>query len=629
MKKHCVYGLVKNIVDAHTMGIKAAAGLLADCGYKVKIANKEIENAIGKIMSEEEKKKFLCWIIDNEITNLGISYRLDPYDAVEMVGKIVYVLKSNGMYETSDAKVEHIFFAGLEEACKMIEKEYEGRIKTFKGGESAEETLLTMGIPYDEIPEKIIKGCQYDKDLMQFGREVISKLEYVNQMPLTRNKYPEFGTSKDTLLNRLRHNFKEGFQPLIRAHSGPYSAEMKRGECISEYLNWCKKLANDGYLDILSIGSSQLSQSNFGENWSGKKNGGGVPIKYEYEFEQIAKAAAPMLVRTYSGTHNVMKMAKIYEDTINISWHALSLWWFDELDGRGPNSLYQNLVEHIETIQYIATTNKPLETNIPHHFAFRGCDDVTYIVSAYLGAKIAKKYGIKTFILQNMLNTPRSTWGIQDIAKSRVMIELIKQLEDNEFKVILQTRAGLDYFKADVDEAKCQLAAVTALMDDIDPYNVYSPDIIHVVSYSEALFLATPEIINDSIKITREALQKYRANKKNRNMLEFYRDDIDRRIKILKKSAIQIIDSMEKEIFNLYTPEGLYLAFVGGWLPVPALWSDSDEFFMARNWTTKNCEGGIFIMDKDKPMDIDKKIDICVSNMKDANYILKQKYGVK
>lgn len=34
-------------------------------------------------------------------------------------------------------------------------------------------------------------------------------------------------------------------------------------------------------------------------------------------------------------------------------------------------------------------------------------------------------------------------------------------------------------------------------MDDIDPKNIYSPEIIHVVSYSEALYLATPDIIDE------------------------------------------------------------------------------------------------------------------------------------
>jgi len=88
----------------------------------------------------------------------------------------------------------------------------------------------------------------------------------------------------------------------------------------------------------------------------------------------------------------------------------------------------------------------------------------------HLAAKLAKKMGIRTFVLQNMLNTPRQTWGLQDLAKSRsCWLSLVKSLEDEKFQVLLQPRAGLDYFSPDQDKAKAQLAAVTALMDDIDP----------------------------------------------------------------------------------------------------------------------------------------------------------------
>ena len=76
---------------------------------------------------------------------------------------------------------------------------------------------------------------------------------------------------------------------------------------------------------------------------------------------------------------------------------------------------------------------------------------------------------------------------------------------------MLQPRGGLDYFSPDLDHAKAQLAAVTALMDDIEPHVRTSPHIIHVVSYSEAAELASPEIVNESIQITRHALESYRA----------------------------------------------------------------------------------------------------------------------
>lgn len=620
------FALIKTKMDAHTMGLHAAAALLRDCGYTVYIAPTKIEEAMGKIYSETYQKILLQWLEENQIAHIGFSYRLDPDDGVELLGRLIHVLKSQGYYEGYGAQIKSVFFAGLTPACEKIEKEFKGRVTTFRGGESTEETLLTMGIPYDKIPQQLIDGCQYDKELITFGKQIIKAEKYKILKAPEHNMYPEFGTYNDTLELRLENNYKEGFQPLIRAHSGPYSPDMTRYQCLHQYKKWCEELGNAGYLDVLSIGTSQLSQSNFGENWQGKMNGGGVPVNSKEEYMDIWKAARPMLVRTYSGTKNVTRMAEIYEKTINISWHALSLWWFNELDGRGPNSLYDNLKEHLETIKYIASTNKPVETNVPHHFAFRGCDDITYILSGFLAAKAAKKCGVKIFVLQNMLNTPRSTWGIQDLAKGRTMLKLVKELEDENFRVILQTRAGLDYFKPDIEIAKEQLASVTAMMDDIDPYNDHSPEIIHVVSYSEALYLATPEILNESVRITRASLQEYRKRKKVGLTPNTLTDEIKNRQTTLELACRKIIYAMEMNIPDLYSAEGLYLAFVAGWLPVPELWSDSDEFIYAKNWGTRMVKGSMVLCDHDTIVTTDYRINKCIRNMPEAEYILKHKY---
>lgn len=625
IKKKEIFGLIKTLGDAHTMGIHAAAALLRDCGYQVWIAPQSVEDAMERIFSESSQERILDWIRKNNISRLGFSYRLDPGTAVELMGKLIYILKVNGYYEGYNSQIKHVFFAGLAPACEIIDKEYKGRVSTFRGGEAAEETLLIMGVLPEDIPRQIKAGNQYDKELAKFGEGIIKEGQYRTMIAPERNKYAEFGTAKDTLELRLDNNYKAGFQPLIRAHSGPYSADRSRSACLSEYRNWCRELGKAGFLDVLSIGSSQLSQSNFGENWAGKANGGGVPVNSETEYMDIWQAARPMLVRTYSGTKRIQKLAEIYERSINISWHALSLWWFDELDGRGPNSLYDNLKEHLETIRYIAMTNKPVETNVSHHFAFRGCDDVTYILSGFLAAKTAKRCGVKTFVLQNMLNTPRSTWGIQDLAKGRTLLKLVKELEDKDFRVVLQTRAGLDYFKPDMELAKAQLASVTAMMDDIDPFNEYSPEIIHVVSYSEALFLATPDVINDSVKITRAALQKYRKQKKAGATPKVMTDEIKRRQMGLERSARKIIKAMEENIPDLYSPKGLYLAFVAGWLPVPELWSDSEEFRYAKEWGTRLADGGMVLCDHEMLVTDEERIDRCVGNMPEANYILEHK----
>ncbi len=624
--KNETFGLIKTLVDAHTMGVHAAAALLCDCGYHVLISPRQVEYAMERIAAESSQKVILNWINDNNITHIGFSYRLDPDTAVELMGRLIYILKDKEGYGGINSKIKSVFFAGLIQACERIDEEYGGKVSTFRGGESVEETLLLMGIPFDNIPKQIKAGCEYDKYLAKFGQDVIQKGEYCHIEALERNPYPEFGTKKDTLELRLYNNFKGGFQPLIRAHAGPYSDGLSRITCLKEYQNWCYELGKAGFLDVLSIGSSQLSQSNFGENWEGRPNGGGVPVNSEAEYMDIWQAARPMLVRTYSGTKNIRKLAEIYEKTINICWHALSLWWFNELDGRGSNTLLDNLKEHLETIKYIAMTGKPVETNVSHHFAFRGADDITYIISGFLAAKAAKRYGTKTFILQNMLNTPRSTWGIQDIAKGRTLLKLVKELEDDNFHVILQTRAGLDYFKPNLKTAKEQLASVTAMMDDIDPYNEMSPDIIHTVSYSEALFLATPNVLNDSIKITRTALNHYRRLKREGSTPKVMTEDIQKRQSGLEIACRKIIKAMEENIPNLYSPEGLYIAFVAGWLPVPELWSDSVEFIYAKGWETKIRNGGVVLCDHDGVINTEFRINRCLSNMAEANYIMKHKY---
>ena len=90
-----------------------------------------------------------------------------------------------------------MFFAGLAPACNKIDKEYHGKVSTFKGGESPEETLLIMGVPIDDIPKQIKEGCQYDKELLKFGEGIIKPGNYKHMKAPERNMYKEIGTNKD------------------------------------------------------------------------------------------------------------------------------------------------------------------------------------------------------------------------------------------------------------------------------------------------------------------------------------------------------------------------------------------------------------------------------------------------
>ena len=76
-------------------------------------------------------------------------------------------------------------------------------------------------------------------------------------------------------------------------------------------------------------------------------------------------------------------------------------------------------------------------------------------------------------------------------------------------------------------------------------------------------------------------------------------DDILERQELLETASRKIISAMEENIYDQYSSEGLYMAFVAGWLPVPELWSDSQEFIYAKGWEARVSNGGIVLCNQD------------------------------
>lgn len=592
-----VFGFIKPLVDVHTMGIYTIANLLRDCGYRVIVGTDDINKAIEKIQKINNYSLFKLWLVTNNINRLGFSYRLDPQDGFEFFMSVYEQLRSDNMLFEDGGQIKELSFAGLPDTCELVRGKTNGRVLIFQGNETPIESLAKYGIPQDSLPDSLINDNEYDKMRWEFAKKLVASEKWEKEPIQDHFGYKECGMDNDTYIARLEYARKHHSLPIIRTHSGPYNPN--RLEALKEYNSWCKDLAKSKLLDVLSIGSSQLTQSNFGEDWDGKPNGGGVPVNSEIEYRIIRNNAIPMLVRTYSGTKDVPNLARIHERALNISWHALSFWWFDELDGRGKNTLLDNLKEHFEALRYIKTTIKPVEPNVPHHFAFRGADDVSYIVSGFLAAKAIKKMGIRHLILQNMLNTPKYTWGIQDLAKGRTLIKLVRELEDKDFEVSLQTRAGLDYFTPNLEEAKVQLASVTCMMDDLEPDNDNSPEIIHVVNYSEAVRLATPPIIKESIKITLNALHSYRFARQMGIVpnMKYDKNVQERYDKLMYESKIAI-ELLENNIPNLYTPEGFYKVFKEGFLAVPYLMDQKHKYPKATKWKTAIKNGGVSVVDE-------------------------------
>lgn len=597
-----VFGFIKPEVDVHILGMSTMANVLRQCGFVVKIASDDVMKAVSDIRKINNSGLVAKWITDNRINVVCFSYRLDPKDGRDYFCAFYNQMSDLKLLKSDGGPVGKVSFAGLPDTCGLIERILGDKVIYFAGDETPVESLKKYGVPERLFPKYFSTVHEYDRSLWTFASDYIASEAYKTEKPADHYGYATCGKVNDSFCDRLAYCKKKHSLPIIRVHAGPYSPD--RAEAVREYVDWTKQLAKTRLLDVLSIGSSQLTQQHFGEDWEGLPNGGGVPVNSEMEYRWIAEAAKPMLVRTYAGTKDVPWMAKMHERCLNISWHALSFWWFCQLDGRGNNSVLENLKEHIEAVRYIASTNKPLEPNVPHHFSFRGGDDVTYIISGFLAAKTAKLNGITHLILQNMLNTPKYTWGIQDIAKGRAMLKLVRELEDERFKVSLQSRAGLDYFSPDLEKAKVQLAAITAMMDDIEPDNPDSPEIIHVVSYSEAVRLATPPIIEESIKITLGALKQYRLKKSLGQTMDTAEDkDINERFLRLYREAKEAVALLEQSFPDLYTPQGLYRVYEMGFLPTPYIFDPQRLYPHATKWHTAIIDGGVQVVDEEgKPI---------------------------
>jgi glutamate mutase epsilon subunit len=108
-----------------------------------------------------------------------------------------------------------------------------------------------------------------------------------------------------------------------------------------------------------------------------------------------------------------------------------------------------------------------------------------------------------------MFNTPPSSSLDMDLAKILAKNELLHTLMDGSFTVIKQVRTGLASFPLDLDKAKGQLAIATMVQLAI------KPDIVHVVSYSEADHAALPEDVIESCKIVNQIINRNFSSKIN------------------------------------------------------------------------------------------------------------------
>ena len=287
--------------------------------------------------------------------------------------------------------------------------------------------------------------------------------------------------------------------PVLRHHFGLPS--------LDETIEGIKKIANSRCLDIISLGTDQNAQAHFfhPERMSTGIGAGGVPVRTKEDFEQLYQASRTgnfPLLRTYAGTDDLIDLAQLYVDSIDNAWAAIPIFWFNQMDGRGPMDIESSIQAHLDAIKWHTERNIPVEILESHHWSLRDAKDEVAVAAGFLGAFICKELGVRTFISQYMFNTPPQINQRDDLAKMLAQKELIGSLQDDNFTVYTQTRTGLFSYPVDIDMAKGQLAQSTMLQMQLNPH------IVHVVSYSEANHAATPENVIESCKIAKQVIAK-------------------------------------------------------------------------------------------------------------------------
>jgi methylmalonyl-CoA mutase cobalamin-binding subunit len=209
-----------------------------------------------------------------------------------------------------------------------------------------------------------------------------------------------------------RIHWKEPF-PLLRHHFGLPNLE--------DTIRGIETIAQAQALDVISLGIDQDAQENFyhpERQDIRRKGAGGVPVRSSDDYAQLFAASRRgnfPLLRTYSGTDDFIRLAEMVHEMINNAWCAIPLFWFNQMDGRGPWDLEGSIRQHQQVMTWHGQRDIPVELNEPHHWGMRDAPDVIFVVSAYLSAYNARAFGVRDYIAQLMFNSPPGLSNAMDL----------------------------------------------------------------------------------------------------------------------------------------------------------------------------------------------------------------------
>ena len=489
--------------DPHTEGLHNAAKIASLGGVQSVILPPSLDYQVFYDAIAEYRPHFV-----------GLSYRQNENVAVEELFKVInYFVTSGLIKDTDDVKIQ---FAGLPKTIEILkDKIHELPLKIILC-EASPNVLerVTETVDYFEIihnREAIISSIY--EELVPKGIEIFDQLadeavwndDYKNEPPLP---VPSSKACSDYITRIQESEF-----PVLRSHFGiPHHTIVPTIEGI-------KELAEARVLDEISLGSSDLSQRYFGypEKFLELKNDGGVPYK---NYEDLVALYQASRYGNYPGVKpycHVTDLVRFVNQCLDAGMlrgvhQAVPLYWFNELDGRGPALVRESIKEHFACVRELARHGIPVEMNDPNQWSSRLAHDTIIVTSYALISAVMSMCGVDNMVLQMQFNKPKETGDYADLAKMSAGLEMARRISMGRNKpasIFRETRTGIESLSADMNLAKWQLARSTFLQMCMDPH------IIHIVSYCEANYAARPADIIDSSKLIRRAVRIFRAHRED------------------------------------------------------------------------------------------------------------------
>lgn len=487
--------------DPHTEGMHNASKIATLGGVGTLIMPPSLDYASFYEAIHKNKPKYI-----------GLSYRQNEDVAVNEFFKVVNYLYTSGLVKKEeDVKIQ---FAGLPKTINILENKIsELPLKVILCKNSSKvldrvtETVDFFDIKKDR--EEIIRRVY--EELVPKGIEIFDQLadeairgdDYKSEPPLV---VPSVEACRDYTVRIAESEF-----PVLRSHFGIPAPDIK------PTVEGIRELAEARVLDELSLGSSDLSQRYFGhpEMFDRMKNDGGVPYK---DFKDLVALYQASRCGNYPGVKpycHVTELVRFVHQCLDAGMlrgvhQAVPLFWFNELDGRGPAVVRDSIKEHFDCVRELAKEGIPVEMNDPNQWSSRWAHDTIIVTSYALISAVMTMCGVDNMVLQMQFNKPKETGDYADLAKMSAGLEMARRISLGRklpARIYRETRTGIESLSTDMELAKWQLARSTFLQMCLDPH------IIHIVSYCEANYAARPADIIDSSKLIRRVVRIFRQNK--------------------------------------------------------------------------------------------------------------------